>query len=65
MDDTSNFEEFEIENNPPLAASLAALSSSDGFSGKDLPFVGFTYARSIVEGKNRLEHYFVNILELG
>ncbi|GLH00471.1 Serine/threonine-protein kinase Genghis Khan [Gryllus bimaculatus] len=39
-DDTSNFEEFEQE---PRTPSIENFKSRREFSGKDLPFIGFTY----------------------
>lgn len=42
LDDTSNFEEFENERRMP---SMDAFRVPQTFTGKDLPFVGFTYNR--------------------
>ncbi|XP_078336278.1 citron Rho-interacting kinase-like isoform X2 [Crassostrea virginica] len=42
LDDTSNFEEFEKKRYQP---SFEDFNTSKEFSGKDLPFVGFTYVR--------------------
>ncbi|XP_035226847.1 citron Rho-interacting kinase-like [Stegodyphus dumicola] len=39
VDDTSNFDDFEPENRP----SIGDLKSKREFSGKNLPFIGFTY----------------------
>ena len=41
LDDTSNFEEFEKIKHMPV---LDDHRYDREFSGKDLPFVGFTYA---------------------
>ncbi|KAJ8313775.1 hypothetical protein KUTeg_008336 [Tegillarca granosa] len=42
LDDTSNFEEFEKVRYQPVFDNK---QSSKDFSGKDLPFVGFTFVR--------------------
>nr|XP_034339330.1 citron Rho-interacting kinase-like isoform X2 [Crassostrea gigas] len=42
LDDTSNFEEFEKKRYQPCFDDF---NTSKEFSGKDLPFVGFTYTR--------------------
>ncbi|KAK8723357.1 hypothetical protein OTU49_011677 [Cherax quadricarinatus] len=42
VDDTSNFEEFENEKRLP---SVDAFLVRQGFTGKNLPFIGFTYNR--------------------
>ncbi|XP_045137030.1 citron rho-interacting kinase-like [Portunus trituberculatus] len=42
LDDTSNFEEFENERRMP---SMDAFRVPQTFTGKNLPFVGFTYSR--------------------
>lgn len=39
VDDTSNFDDFEPESRP----YLGDLKYKKEFSGKNLPFVGFTY----------------------
>lgn len=44
LDDTSNFEEFEKKRYQP---SFDDYNTSKEFSGKDLPFVGFTYVRPL------------------
>ncbi|XP_063605169.1 citron rho-interacting kinase-like [Penaeus indicus] len=51
VDDTSNFEEFENERRLP---SVDAFRTRQGFSGRNLPFVGFTYNRgkTNAEGPN-------------
>ncbi|KAK7069746.1 hypothetical protein SK128_005129, partial [Halocaridina rubra] len=43
VDDTSNFEEFENEKRLP---DVDAFRTRQGFTGKNLPFLGFTYSRS-------------------
>ncbi|XP_023211837.1 citron Rho-interacting kinase-like isoform X2 [Centruroides sculpturatus] len=40
-DDTSNFDDFEHETARPSASDL---KSKNEFSGKNLPFIGFTYS---------------------
>ena len=50
LDDTSNFEEFEVDNGIPCVNDYR---KRDGFSGKNLPFVGFTYARPISNKKDK------------
>ncbi|XP_066953798.1 citron rho-interacting kinase-like [Macrobrachium rosenbergii] len=42
VDDTSNFEEFENERRVP---DVDAFRTRHGFTGKNLPFIGFTYSR--------------------
>ncbi|XP_014677813.1 PREDICTED: citron Rho-interacting kinase-like, partial [Priapulus caudatus] len=44
QDDTSNFDEFEREAPRPCLDDYRARR---GFVGKDLPFVGFTYTKSV------------------
>ncbi|XP_052800201.1 citron rho-interacting kinase-like isoform X2 [Mya arenaria] len=44
LDDTSNFEEFEKIKSPPLFDDH---KNEKEFSGKDLPFVGFTYVEKL------------------
>ena len=47
--DTSHFDEFEPES-PDLVSHLEKYSSAyegKGFTGKDLPFVGFTFSRNL------------------
>lgn len=48
LDDTSNFEEFENERRMP---SVDAFCVPQSFSGKNLPFVGFTYNRQKPEAE--------------
>ncbi|KAK4323358.1 hypothetical protein Pmani_005912 [Petrolisthes manimaculis] len=43
VDDTSNFEEFENERRPP---SVDSFRLRQGFTGRNLPFVGFTYNKT-------------------
>jgi citron Rho-interacting kinase len=43
LDDTSNFEEFEKIKHPPV---FDEHKHDRDFSGKDLPFVGFTYTEN-------------------
>ncbi|XP_022099481.1 citron Rho-interacting kinase-like [Acanthaster planci] len=45
VDDTSNFDEFDIE--PPQSRSNFD-TTKHGFSGRDLPFIGFTYTKELV-----------------
>ncbi|XP_053375258.1 citron Rho-interacting kinase-like [Mercenaria mercenaria] len=56
LDDTSNFEEFEKIKHPPV---LDDHTHDREFSGKDLPFVGFTYAgrksTDIKKSKNSID----------
>jgi citron Rho-interacting kinase len=49
-DDTSNFDEFEPKKKPVLDKLS---KSNDGFSGKDLPFVGFTFTKGLFEAESR------------
>jgi len=44
-DDTSNFEDFEKVKSVKFAASAAAVDRNTGFTGKDLPFIGFTFTK--------------------
>lgn len=46
--DTSHFDEFEPES-PDVIAHLEkySLNGGKGFTGKDLPFVGFTFSRNL------------------
>lgn len=46
--DTSHFDEFEPES-PDVIAHLEKYNLNDGkgFTGKDLPFVGFTFSRNL------------------
>ena len=46
QDDTSNFEPPEPSNRPALPAVYHGNRTS-GFSGKELPFVGFTFTRTL------------------
>ncbi|XP_076037346.1 citron rho-interacting kinase sticky [Oratosquilla oratoria] len=57
-DDTSNFEEFEHEQSPP---NLGALCTKRGFSGRNLPFIGFTYARPVHQNDRALNESFALI----
>lgn len=43
VDDTSNFDDFEPENRP----YVRDLSGKKEFTGKNLPFVGFTFTTPI------------------
>ena len=43
-DDTSNFEEFDKARPKPFVEDF---KSKAEFSGKDLPFIGFTYTKHI------------------
>lgn len=56
LDDTSNFEEFENERRMP---SVDAFCVPQSFTGKNLPFVGFTYNRQKPEAEryNKMIHY--------
>ena len=49
IDDTSNFEELEAKAPDPghLIRQSMRKEANKGFSGKDLPFIGFTYTRSL------------------
>ena len=49
-DDTSNFDEFEKERDPPYYDGFRTRRE---FSGKDLPFLGFTYTRPLAATKDR------------
>jgi len=42
-DDTSNFDDFEIVKSVHFAAE--SYERNTGFTGKDLPFIGFTFTR--------------------
>ena len=46
QDDTSNFEPPEPSNRSGLPADRHG-NRATGFSGKDLPFIGFTFTRSL------------------
>ena len=46
QDDTSNFEPPEPSNRPALPAVHHGNRTS-GFSGKELPFIGFTFTRAL------------------
>lgn len=48
VDDTSNFEEFENERRPP---SVDSFRVRQGFTGRNLPFVGFTYNRKLPDAE--------------
>lgn len=47
--DTSHFDEFEPESPDPVAhlEKYSLASEEKGFTGKDLPFVGFTFSRNL------------------
>ena len=48
--DTSHFDEFEPESPDPVShlEKYGGLShEGKGFTGKDLPFVGFTFSRNL------------------
>jgi citron Rho-interacting kinase len=49
IDDTSNFEELEAKAPDPghIIQQTMRRDANKGFSGKDLPFIGFTYAKSL------------------
>lgn len=42
MDDTSNFDEFEKVRYQP---TVEEYKSQSEFSGRDLPFIGFTFVK--------------------
>ena len=44
-DDTSNFDDFETENNGPRLEDF--MEQKKGFQGKDLPFIGFTFTKQL------------------
>ncbi|XP_033627740.1 citron Rho-interacting kinase-like [Asterias rubens] len=44
VDDTSNFDDFDAE---PPHSNMSLASSERGFSGRDLPFIGFTYTKTL------------------
>lgn len=50
-DDTSNFDEFEPKKPKFIMDDLH--NSGSGFSGKDLPFVGFTFTKGLFEAEQR------------
>ncbi|KAL4223686.1 hypothetical protein ACF0H5_017154 [Mactra antiquata] len=58
LDDTSNFEEFEKIKHSP---SYDDYKKEQEFSGKDLPFVGFTYAERKKSDKKKSSGVEVNI----
>ena len=47
--DTSHFDEFEPESPDPVAhlEKYSLNNEGKGFTGKDLPFVGFTFSRNL------------------
>ena len=47
VDDTSNFDEFEAEEVQPTFGGKTPMKKA--FSGKNLPFVGFTFMKSETE----------------
>ncbi|KAK3596286.1 hypothetical protein CHS0354_030661 [Potamilus streckersoni] len=51
MDDTSNFDEFEKVKHTP---NLDDFQTSRDFSGRDLPFIGFTYSKQNLRSKPSL-----------
>ena len=50
MDDTSNFDEFDPA---PPQIHVDTFMRNKGFTGKDLPFVGFTFTKSLQDGTVR------------
>ncbi|XP_025090318.1 citron Rho-interacting kinase-like isoform X2 [Pomacea canaliculata] len=52
LDDTSHFDEVEKPKSPPCLESF--LPTTKDFSGRDLPFVGFSYCRGLHSGRQRL-----------
>ena len=50
QDDTSNFEPPEPSNRPALPAVYHGNRTS-GFSGKELPFIGFTFTRTLASAE--------------
>ncbi|XP_072033601.1 citron Rho-interacting kinase-like [Amphiura filiformis] len=51
MDDTSNFDEFDPS---PPQIHVDTFMRNKGFQGKDLPFVGFTYTKSLHDAARRV-----------
>ncbi|CAL4067967.1 unnamed protein product, partial [Meganyctiphanes norvegica] len=49
VDDTSNFEEFEIERRGP---NVDAFRTRQEFSGRNLPFLGYTFTRKELESES-------------
>ncbi len=45
IDDTSNFDEFESESGGPRIEDF--MREREGFNGKNLPFIGFTFTRQL------------------
>ena len=45
VDDASNFDEFEAELSGPRIEDF--MKGKDGFNGKNLPFIGFTFTRQL------------------
>lgn len=47
--DTSHFDEFEPESPDPVShlEKYSLAQEGKGFSGRDLPFVGFTFSRNL------------------
>ena len=43
VDDTSNFDEFDPEEEPPTFGGKTPMKKA--FSGRNLPFVGFTFLK--------------------
>jgi len=48
-DDTSNFDDFEKVKSVHFAPT--SYERNTGFTGKDLPFVGFTFTRTVPTSK--------------
>ena len=45
IDDTSNFDEFESESSGPRIEDF--MKGKEGFNGKNLPFIGFSFTRQL------------------
>lgn len=54
-DDMSYFEKFESKEDDS-ADLVSSLKNTRGFTGKDLPFVGFTFARWATTLEEKMEH---------
>jgi len=48
-DDTSNFDDFEKVKSVHFAPT--SYERNTGFTGKDLPFIGFTFTRTVSSSK--------------
>ena len=48
IDDTSNFDEFESESSGPRIEDF--MKGKEGFNGKNLPFIGFSFTRQLNAG---------------